>query len=41
MTKEEAKHLSEVLKAYSEGKTIQAKGKLHYTLNEWHDLTSD
>lgn len=40
MTKEKAKHLSDVLKAYSEGKTIQYKfydniGKLYV----WKDLT--
>ena len=34
MTKQEAKHLSEILKAYSEGKTIQfaLKGR-----NDWDD----
>lgn len=33
MTKEEAKHMSEVLKAYSEGKIIQYKLK-----GEWADI---
>lgn len=35
MIKEDAKHLSEVLKAFSEGKTIQYKEK---TSEEWQDL---
>lgn len=35
MTKEEAKHLSEVLKAYSEGKTIQ----IHYS-EGWMPLST-
>lgn len=38
MTKQESEQLSNVLKAYSEGQTIQAKGKRFYTSNEWHDI---
>lgn len=36
MTKEEAKHLSEVLKAYSDGKKLQIKSKTESS--EWSDV---
>lgn len=37
MTKEEAKYFSEILKAYSEGKTIQCQ----YTNGMWFDMSGE
>lgn len=37
MTKEEAAHISDVLKAYSKGKSIEYKEKRE---DIWHDFTN-